>query len=75
MKIETETKITRRKAIKVTGRHLIELLNATFDEPPIPLDASVTVRVPGGTDWSNDDLDIDADCPVIVEWKEEEHHG
>lgn len=30
------------------------------------LDAQVYVRVPGGGDYSNINLDIDADCPLVV---------
>ena len=38
----------------------------------IPASASIFIRVPGGGDWSNMDLDVDKDRPVIVRWKETE---
>lgn len=34
----------------------------------IPADAEVYVRVPGGADWSNTDLDL-KDAPVQVRWE------
>jgi len=30
----------------------------------------VYVRVPGGGDWSNTNLDVDEKCPILIEWTE-----
>lgn len=38
----------------------------------IPADAEFVFRVPGGADWSNCDLDIDAENPVCVRWQTRE---
>jgi len=38
----------------------------------VPRDARITVTVPGGGDWSNTDLEVDARCPVVVTWTEVE---
>jgi len=41
------------------------LIHAGYD---VPESLFVAVRVPGGGDWANTDLDIEPDCPVIVKW-------
>lgn len=39
----------------------------------IPEGATVFVRVPGGGDWSNENLEIDDDdCSIHVQWEETE---
>lgn len=38
--------------------------------PLIPEKAKVYVSVPGGGDWSNTSLDLDADIPLVVTWDE-----
>lgn len=52
---------------KFEGTITIEDLRKAFK---IPDCASVTVRVPGGGDWSNTDLDIDRDTSITVTWEE-----
>lgn len=37
---------------------------------PVDLDIKVSVRVPGGGDWSNTDLDIEGDVTIDVRWKQ-----
>lgn len=37
----------------------------------LPRDAGIYVQVPGGGDYSNAQLDIDKDCPIIVTWATE----
>jgi hypothetical protein len=36
----------------------------------LPKEARVYFHVPGGSDWANMALDIDAEHPVHVEWEE-----
>jgi len=35
----------------------------------VPTSADIFVRVPGGGDWSNTNLDLDQDTSVFVTWK------
>jgi len=51
MKIEVKTseRVTTTRRVRLTGRHLLELLVAQLDDD-IPLNASVTFTVPGGAD-------------------------
>lgn len=35
----------------------------------VPSDASCHVSIPGGGDWSNIDLEINADVPLVVSWE------
>lgn len=35
----------------------------------LPEDAEVYIRVPGGGDWSNMDLEIDTDRPLRARWE------
>lgn len=39
----------------------------------IPANAEITIQVPGGGDWSNEELSINSDVPIVVKWKEEVH--
>ena len=55
--------------IKLSGKKIIELLNAFYDNVVIPDNAEVIVYVPGGGDWSHMDLEIDSDCPIIIRWE------
>lgn len=41
----------------------------------IPDDATVTVSVPGGGDWSHATLDIDSRCPITVTWTKTTESG
>ena len=66
---ETTTTIvtaTKTKTIHTFSRkELLDALGLT-DECEIADDYEVTVTVPGGGDWSNQDLDIDRDTPLVV---------
>ena len=37
------------------------------------MNADTIVRVPGGGDWSNMDLDLTEDSPIEITWKETTH--
>lgn len=45
------------------------LRNAGVD---VPANARVYFAVPGGGDWSNTDIDIDAGHPIYVSWEKVE---
>lgn len=51
---------------------LIPTLGASGNVP-VRISEEVYVRVPGGGDWSNTQLAIEDDCPLIVKVTEEEH--
>jgi len=53
----------------MTAEELLSLLRD--DGQAIPkAGVSVTVRVPGGGDWSNTSLDIDDDTPIEITFTE-----
>jgi len=62
--VRTET--TRR--VELGDVQILELLASRSIY--VPKDATITVTVPGGGDWSNTDLDINDRCPVVVSWTE-----
>ncbi|UFK26730.1 hypothetical protein [Roseobacter phage RDJL6] len=63
--IRTETKTTTVKS------HSIELSGAAIKRHlGIPNNARITVAVPGGGDWSNMDLDLDAGHTLDISWEE-----
>jgi len=37
----------------------------------LPDVVSITVHVPGGGDWSDEDLEINKERGIVIEWKEE----
>lgn len=53
----------------ISGRELVALLKSTGHLPEA-VSPEVTVKVPGGGDWSNMSLDIDDDCPIILRFTE-----
>ncbi len=57
---------TRQFRVELDGRALVRMLREQGHD--IPDNATVTFTTPGGGDWSNTDIDIDDDHPVIVEW-------
>lgn len=68
MKIKENTRTTSHKELQVTGLNLYQLLlDAGYD---IPDNYEMIIRVPGGGDWSNMDLDIDKTNPIKVSWTE-----
>lgn len=74
-KTTTRTSIRRTHTIILTGDTLIALLRGKPHEVVSaipPLDAEVTVMVPGGGDWSNATLDIDGDTPIQITWTDVE---
>jgi len=64
------TKVTHDVTLTLDGEGLLELLRDAGED--IPDGASVHVRVPGGGDWSNMDLEIGVDAPLTVIWHTKE---
>lgn len=71
--------VTTKRTTRVTHElqldkmKLIELLRPALDFGNTPIsDISITVRVPGGGDWSNTSLDL-GDHPVEIVWTETTH--
>lgn len=67
MKQVTKTVRTVNR-VELDAQDIVSMLRAgKYD---IPDNATVTVLVPGGGDWSNMTLDIGVDAPLAVEWVE-----
>lgn len=67
MKIETDSTTIMRQHLTIRRSDLLELLAEAGLK--IPTFADITIRVPGGGDWSNMDLDLD-DTVINVDWTE-----
>ena len=69
------TKTEKNYEYKLSGKDIVSLLtrNKKFSEGEII--QSITVRVPGGGDWSHMNLDIDEDCPVVIKTKQTIHEN
>ncbi len=60
----TVTSSTRKvTTYTLDGRDILQMLFKTL---PPDSEAEVTFRVPGGGDWSNSTIEIDAECPITV---------
>jgi len=69
MNLSRTTRTETRVNLRMTGKELLELLRR--DGQAIPKSGvDVTVRVPGGGDWSNMNLDIDDDTPIQISFTE-----
>jgi len=63
------------KTMSLDGAEICELLRRAGHSVPLH-GVEVTVRVPGGGDWSNAKLEIGADTLVSVSWTEKSKtHG
>ena len=56
-----KTTITTRYRASFDAKELREKLNLTEG-------SKIYVQVPGGGDWSNQELELDSDCPLIAEY-------
>ena len=59
-----------KHTVGLDGKSILAMLCAELGIE-IPVGATITFAVPGGGDYSNMDLDVDADSPVIVQWSTE----
>jgi hypothetical protein len=63
------TTVTKVHNCSLGKAEILQLLSQQLGKT-IPSNATVNVRVPGGGDWSDMDLDIE-ESPVQVSWAEE----
>lgn len=61
IKISSTTITTNR--LELGRKELLKLL------PEIPATADIYISIPGGGDWSNMDLDVTTEHPIVVTWK------
>ncbi|USN16543.1 hypothetical protein POLEWNIK_00170 [Brevundimonas phage vB_BpoS-Polewnik] len=74
-KLRTSTTVRRDHHLQLDKMKLLELLGTALDFSDVSLRAiQVSVRVPGGGDWSNTDLDL-GDHPIDVRWSETADEG
>ena len=59
---------TVKTTVSVNKQDLINAVRTHFGLP-IPDDADVCIRIPGGGDWSNELLDVNDDHPVTIDWE------
>jgi hypothetical protein len=62
----TTVRITKTHEHEISGECLRHMLSGLLGKP-VPSDAEITVRVPGGGDYSHSDLDIN-EHPITVTW-------
>lgn len=75
--IQTQIRrVTRKETTTeiIVGRDalLLMLRDAGIE---VPASAEITVRVPGGADWSNTALHIDSDAPIKVRFSQTTTEG
>jgi hypothetical protein len=66
--IRTTKTVTRQETVtmEIKGEDFVALLHAVGIN--VPADASVTILVPGGDDWSNTELDLSGN-PITIMWQ------
>lgn len=62
----TKTKTTTVVTKTIVCKNAAELRDA----PPFPSHARIYMSIPSGGDWSNRDLTVDGETPLIIEWDE-----
>lgn len=67
IKLQTTISTVERFSLELDRAALTELIRAAY--PGIPDSATIYFHVPGGGDWSNTCIDIDAENPVRVQWQ------
>lgn len=72
-KSRTSTTTTVETTIELSNRDLARLLTGYIESWGFSIEhiQRVFVKIPGGGDWSNTDLDIDLQCPLIIVFKKE----
>lgn len=65
--VTVNRKITSNCEVRLTRELLLSMLREHVDLN-VPDEAQVTVRIPGGGDWSNENLAIDGELPIVVSW-------
>jgi hypothetical protein len=72
MRVYLQISTVTRKTFTLTKLDLLSLINKNMEMPRVPADATLTVAVPGGGDWSNSILDVNDVGGVVVSWTERE---
>lgn len=68
--VETKTVRTEvTKRIELTGQDIRKMVK-TVTGNDLPVRAEIYVMVPGGADWSNTELNINVETPVVITWTE-----
>jgi len=65
---------TKTTTLKLSAVDIINALNLKLRSgDQIPPNASVSINIPGGGDWSNTNMEIDdhGDCPVLIKYTQE----
>ena len=66
LRYERVSEIKTRHQVKLDREAILRLAGDIVKD--IPENATVTIHVPGGGDWSHMDLDVCAQTPVIITW-------
>lgn len=64
--LRTRTTTITEQVYTLTGADIVDLLIESGILTEAQRKSEVTFRVPGGGDWSNITLDVDADNPVVI---------
>lgn len=71
--VKMERPVPQPMIMQVSPTALIHAINQCLIQEgrePLPVGATVSVRVPGGGDWSNTDLELDErDRPLEIRWE------
>lgn len=71
--VKMERPVPQPMVMQVSPTALIHAINQCLIQEgrePLPIGATVSVRVPGGGDWSNTDLELDErDRPLEIRWE------
>lgn len=67
------TRVTTETTIELAGKDIATMLKGYIQAWGFSIEniQRMYVRVPGGGDWSNTDLDIDRNCPLVIVFKKE----
>lgn len=69
MDIKTRTTTKKSHTVELDPEAIRGLLDIAGYE--VPANASITISVPGGGDWSNTELDVTDTNPIRIEWTED----
>lgn len=67
LKVKRIVKRTENVTIEFGAHELLAALRLAYPEIP-NADVQLTVHVPGGGDYSNENLEISKGCPLTVSW-------
>lgn len=73
MKVNISKKKEARTKLELEQRDVIDALRKVGYN--VPDNAVVKFHVPGGGDWSNMDLDICEDTPLLISWTDTEYEN